>query len=171
MINKNLLVHVSSRLSRINGVLWKKFSTIRWKRRPMRSNLSRRRRLPKRSTSERTSPQRDTKNCSSSRISATNFFSSWRSVAFELIKLALAAELDPEYSAASISIFFFGLICSMEILKIGIKKRTEIRTLFYLTIIYLTKFLSQKKKIPAAAITATVKLHNFCRRSDHFFCA
>ena len=90
----------------------------------MRSNLASQCRVPKLSTSERTSAQRDTKNCSSSRISATNFFSSWRSFAFALIRLAFAAELDPEYSAASISIIFFGLIYSMEILKIGIKKRT-----------------------------------------------
>ena len=129
-----------------------------WKRRPMRSNLASLRRVPKRSTSERTSPQSDTKNWSSLRISersntfcwweisATNFFTSWRSVEFELIRLALAAELDPECSAASISIIVFGLICSMGmLLKIGIKKRTEhlfISERKYLLLLPLSSFVT-----------------------------
>ena len=57
---------------RRNGFLPKKFSAIRWKRRPTRSNLMSRRLLPKQSTPKRTSLHKRKKNPTS--------FSFWRTI-------------------------------------------------------------------------------------------
>ena len=104
---------MSIRFKRKNGVSRRNFSTLKWKRRPTRSSLMSLRLSPKRSTSKKTSRQRVTKYFSCLRISSTNIFAKCRSV--ELIGLPASY---PEYSILNNSILFFGLICSIDWLKI-----------------------------------------------------
>ena len=59
---------------RKNGLCWRKFSMIRWKRRPTSSNLASPRLSPKRSAIKRTSLQIRTKNSKLSKLSSFSLF-------------------------------------------------------------------------------------------------
>ena len=93
---KNLAIRLKP--SRMNGRSQRKFSTVQLKRRPTHSNLASRRRLPKLSTSTRTSLQMAIKNSSSLKTSLAINFAIFLSVEFELIAFD---KTEPENSVLS----------------------------------------------------------------------
>ena len=106
---KNLAIRLKP--SRMDGRSQKKFSTVNLKRRPTSSKAPSRKRLPKLSTSTRTSLQIAIKNCSSLKTSLAINFAIFLSVAFELIAFE---ETEPENSVLSnsstLSIFTHSVI-------------------------------------------------------------
>ena len=93
---KNLAIRLKP--SRMDGRSPRKFSTVQLKRRPTSSNLPSRRRLPKLSTSTRTSLQMEIKYSPSLKTSLAINFAIFLSVEFESIAFE---ETEPENSVLS----------------------------------------------------------------------
>ena len=109
---KNLAIRLKH--SRMDGRSQNKFSTVQLKRRPTSSNLPSRKRLPKLSTSTRTSLQIAIKNSSSLKTSLANNFTIFISVEFESFAFE---ETEPDDSILSNSSIFTHSVTELKMSK------------------------------------------------------